>query len=81
VATSPASIVAQPTTTTTTATATSGNVQIYVNGQLLGIRSSTQTSTSSTGNLSYLEELFASVSSGTASGSGTGTTQVQIWNA
>jgi subtilisin family serine protease len=79
--TSPASNASQPSTATTTATATSSNVQFYFNGQRVDISGSKQTSTSSTNDLSYLEALFASLSSGTTGGSGQGTTQVQIWNA
>ena len=80
--TSPASNASQPsTTTTTTATATSSNVKIYFNGQRVVTSGSTLTSPSSTNNLTYLEALFASLSSGTAGVSGQGTTQVQIWNA
>jgi subtilisin family serine protease len=81
VTTSPASKVSQVATTATTTTSTATNVQIYINGQRLVTSNSTQTSSSSSNELSYLEELFASLSSGTAGGSGQGTTQVQIWNA
>lgn len=45
--------------------------------------SSTQTGTNSSSELSYLDQLFASLGSNTwsADGSGQRTTQVQIWQA
>jgi hypothetical protein len=69
---------------TTTTVAAPSNITVFVNGQQIDTSGSTSTTVIGSNDLARLDALFTAMNAwlaGYSSGSGKGTTQVQIWNA